>query len=373
MDLLGTPLLLLSVALALAAPVGALLLWTRVRGPEAARVGQRLLLVVTCQLTAVLLASVALNHEFAFYESWSDLFGQDDSGGVVQSDSSSASSHTVRPGPNQPQGGTLADPTPLPGLSRIDGSQRVTRETVTGPASRVRADVTIVTPADYASHPDQRYPVVVFLPGYPGTPSTWINKLGLIDVIDAQVAAGKGKPFIAVLPQMNIDGTRDLECSDVAGGPKAGTWLGEDVPRIVESQVRALPAGRDWGVAGYSTGGFCAAKLSLQYPHRYGAGAVLSGYFTPESDNPLFGNDTALLHRNDPMWIIGHGPVPSVRMLAVYSVQDPETAQPTEAFLAAAAKVRELKVDKIKLSQGGHNTGVWQGVLPQVLAWLSPA
>jgi enterochelin esterase-like enzyme len=363
-DLLGTPFLLLSVLLAVAAPVGAVLLWGRVRGADALRVAQRLGLLVLCQLTAVLLASVALNHEFAFYESWSDLFGQDDGGGVVQPDIS-ASRHT--------SGGTgsLQLP-PVPGLPRIDGSQRITRETVTGPRSGVRAEVTIVTPAGYAQDPSRRYPVVVFLPGYPGSPSTWINKLGLVDVMDAEIAAGRVRPFVAVLPKMNIDGTRDLECSDVVNGPAAGTWLGEDVPRIVESQVRALPAGADWGVTGYSTGGFCSAKLALQYAHTYGAGAVLAGYFSPSSDTDLFGSDTSLLHRNDPMWMVTHGQAPSIRLLAVYSVQDPETAQPTEAFLAAAAHVPALHVEKIRLAQGGHNTGVWQGVLPQVLAWLSP-
>jgi hypothetical protein len=51
-------------------------------------------------------------------------------------------------------------------------------------------------------------------------------------VIDAEVAAKHVRPFIAVLPQMNIDGMRDLECSDVVHGPAAGRWLGEDVPRI---------------------------------------------------------------------------------------------------------------------------------------------
>lgn len=366
MDLLGTPFLLLSVLLAVAAPVGALLLWARVRGVDGLRVAQRLGLLVLCQLTAVLLASVALNHEFAFYESWSDLFGQDDGSGVVQPDAT-ASRHS----PRTTHTGSLELP-PVPGLPRIDGSRRITRETVTGPRSGVRAEVTIVTPPGYAQDPSRRYPVVVFLPGYPGTPSTWIRKLGLVDTMDAELAAGHVRPFVAVLPKMNIDGTRDLECSDVVNGPAAGTWLGEDVPRIVASQVRALPPGTDWGITGYSTGGFCSAKLALQYPHTYGAGAVLSGYFSPSSDSPLFGSNAGLEHRNDPMWMVTHGQAPPIRMLAVYSVQDPETAQPTEAFLAAAAHVPALHVEKIRLAQGGHNTGVWQGVLPRVLAWLSP-
>jgi len=214
--------------------------------------------------------------------------------------------------------------------------------------------------------------VVEFLPGYPGTPSTWINKLGLQDVMDAEISAGRVRPFIAVLPKMNIDGTRDLECSDVSGGPAAGTWLGDDVPRIVQSQLRTLPPGKDWGVTGYSTGGFCSSKLALQYPRTFGSAAVLSGYFTPDTStgaDGLFGGDQRRLHANDPMWIVRHDQVPAIRVLVVYSVQDAEAAGPSRAFLAAAKP--PLIADEIKLAQGGHNTDVWQGVLPQVLRWLS--
>jgi enterochelin esterase-like enzyme len=372
-DLLGVPFLLLTVVLAVAAPVAALLLWSRVRGAGGVQVAQRLGLVLLCQLTAVLLASVVLNHQFAFYESWSDLFGSD-GGGVVQGDD-------VGTGASTGNGGTTGVSTsgaralpPIPGLARITGEPRVVREEVHGPRSGVTSEVTVLTPPGYAdpANAAKRYPVVEFLPGYPGTPSTWINKLGLQDVMDTEIAAGRVQPFIAVLPKMNIDGTRDLECSDVSGGPAAGTWLGDDVPRIARSQLRTLQPGKDWGVTGYSTGGFCAGKLALQYPRTFGSAAVLSGYFSPDTStgaDGLFGGDQRRLHANDPMWIVRHERVPSVRVLVVYSVQDPQTAQPSRAFLGAAKP--PLRADEIRLAQGGHNTDVWQGVLPQVLRWLS--
>jgi enterochelin esterase-like enzyme len=330
------------------------------------QVGQRIGLIVVCQLTAVLLGGVALNHEFAFYESWSDLLGQDDqSSSAVQQDPSDVA-HKA----NALQQG---DPQPLPGLQRIDGRQRVTREDVTGPRSGVRASITIVTPPGYADPVGvgRRYPVVVFLPGYPGTPSTWLHALDLQAVMDAEIASGRVPPFIAVLPAMNVAGTLDTECSDVTGGPRVATWLGQDVPAIVSSQLRTLPVGRAWGITGYSTGGFCSVKLAFGNPGTYGSAAVLAGYFSPETQNgaaSLFGGNMARLHENDPMWLLTHGRAPGVRVLAVYSTQDPSTAGPTKAFLAAARP--PLKVDELRLKQGGHNTGVWQGVLPQVLAWL---
>src|SRR5437763_11283435 len=140
-DLLGLPFLLLTVVLAVAAPVAALLLWSRVRGAGGVQVAQRLGLVVMCQLTAVLLASVVLNHQFAFYESWSDLFGSD-GGGVVQG------TDTGTGGAGTQAGGTAGVSTsgertlpPIPGLARINGAPRVVREDVHGPRSGVTSEV----------------------------------------------------------------------------------------------------------------------------------------------------------------------------------------------------------------------------------------
>lgn len=364
MDLLGAPFLLLCLALAVAAPVGTMLLWQRVHGVPAVQAVQRVGLILVCQLTALVLASAALNHQFVFYESWSDLLGQAN-GGVA------AIRHDRLTGTRG--GGVHDQPHPLPGLRLIDGRERVTREVVTGPRSGVNASIIVVTPPGYAdpSRASRHYPVIVFLPGYPGTPSTWLHALDLQPIMDSVITSGRVPPFIAVLPAMNVAGTRDTECSNVANGPRVSAWLGEDVPAIVSSQVRTLPFGHNWGVTGYSTGGFCSVKLAFSYPTTFGSAAALAGYFSPEAQGgtgSLFRGNLTELHENDPMWLLKHRRVPAVRVLAVWSKQDPSTSGPTQAFLRAARP--PLRVDEIRLSQGGHNTSVWEGVLPQVLGWL---
>jgi enterochelin esterase-like enzyme len=380
-DLLGTPFLLLTILLVVAAPAAVVLLWDRARGSEPLQIAQRVGLVVVCQLTALVLAGVLLNREFVFYESWGDLFGQSPQTGPVQSDPADARHHgSGASGANGADGGSAAqnaaEPQPLPGLARITGSERIVREDVTGPSSGVRASITIVTPPGYGdpSQASRRYPVIVFLPGYPGTPSTWLHALDLQTIMNGEISSRRVPAFIAVLPAMNVAGTRDTECSDVAGGPRVGTWLGKDVPRIVASQTRALPPGAAWWITGYSTGGFCSVKLAFTDPQSYGSAAVLAGYFSPEnsaggSAAELFGGNVNRLHENDPMWLVAHGKAPAVRVLAVWSTRDPSTAGPTQAFLAAARP--PVKVDELRLTEGGHNTGVWQAVLPKVLAWLT--
>ena len=371
MDLTGAPFLVTVIVVAVALPVADLLLWSRVRGPIPVRVLQRVGLLLVTQLSAVLMAGVLVNNQFGLYESWSDLLGTDQPGGpqVKQNPGGAAQPHGVAPsGSAQPDA-----PVALPGIGALPGSGRVRFETVTGPQSGITSKLWVLLPQGYddpgSAH--RHYPVVEFFPGYPGTPTTWLHALHLQDVMDAEVSAGRVPAFIAVLPTMNVAAPRDTECVDVSGGPQVATWLATDVPRILESQTRTLPRGNAWAMAGYSTGGFCTAKLLLTHPSDFGSGAVLAGYFSPSNDlttGDLFAGQQALRDANDPMWLLKNRPIPTVHLLAVYSDQDLQSLAPTKAFLALAKP--PLAVDEIVLPSGGHNTNVWLGVEPQVLRWL---
>jgi enterochelin esterase-like enzyme len=368
MDLTGGVLLTLVAVIAVAAPVATLLLWSRVRGVSALRDGQRLALIALCQFSAVTLTAVVLNDQFTFYESWADLVGQNaQQGGTVQSDP--AGVHGVTP-----VDPSISATTHVPELGPIPGTGRILHEQVRGPHSGVSAKIWVLLPEGYdqAANRERNYPVVMFLPGYPGTPTTWLHALDLERVMDAEVVAGHVQPFIAVLPTMNVAAPRDTECADVPGGPQVDTWLGTDVPQIVHAQTRSLPPGVGWGVTGYSTGGFCAAKLVLRHPESFRSGAVLSGYFSPSVDvttGDLYGGSLRLKQQNDPQWLVSHQPTPESSLLTVWSAQDPETAVPTQTFLRSVRP--PLRADEIRLARGGHNTDVWLGVLPLVLRWLS--
>jgi enterochelin esterase-like enzyme len=312
-------------------------------------------------LSAVTVTAVLVNDQFTLYESWSDLFGS----GATQAG-------PVLPDPAE--AGTPAVSTGHGGIGPLPGTGRVLHEKVRGPRSGVDAQLWVLLPAGYdePSNASKQYPVVMFLPGYPGTPTTWLHALDLQHVMDTEVSAGRVQPFIAVLPTMNVAAPRDTECADVAGGPQVATWLGTDVPDIIHAQTRSLPPGKGWGVTGYSTGGFCSAELLLTHPTSFGAGAVLAGYFSPSNDvttGDLYGGKVQLEQQNDPQWLVVHRPAPASHLLTVWSAQDPETATPTQTFLRAVRP--PLQVQEIRLASGGHNTGVWLGVLPQVLRWLS--
>lgn len=377
MDLTGAPLLVVLLLAAVGLPAVAVVLWGRLQGPPTLRVGQRLGLVLAAQLAAVLAAGVAVNDQFDLYGSWSDLFGSDPvaAGAVVPAAGGTTDGGTTDGGTTDTGAtdtGTTDTGTTDQGPA-LPGTGRVRVVTTTGPRSRVTAKVWFLLPAGYddPANASRRYPVIEFFPGYPGTPTTWLHALTLEQTSDAAVAEHRLPPFIGVLPTLNVAAPRDTECTDVVGGPAVATWLAQDVPGFVSRWTRALPPGPAWATTGYSTGGFCAAKLLLQYPRTFGSAAVLAGYFSPSNDvttGDLFGGQTALRNANDPMWLVQHRPTPPVHLLAVYSDQDPGTLGPTRAFLKAVRP--PLTADEIVLARGGHNTGVWSQVEPQVLAWL---
>lgn len=367
MSLTGGPLLALAIVMVLGMPALLLLIWSRVRGLPALRVVQRAGLVLACQLSAVFLAGLLVNDQFSLYDSWSDLLGSHDPNAAQ-----------MEQGPGQDGGAgavpighslTAQRPKYAPLVPRHG---RVAQELITGPKSRIRAMVWVLFPPGYtdAAQATRRYPVIEFLSGYPGTPTTWLHALQLQQVMDAEVQSGKAAPFIAVLPVMNVATPRDTECTDIPKGPQVATWLGSDVPEVLSAQVRALPPGSGWGVTGYSTGGFCAAKMLLTHPESFGAAGALAAYYTAFSDSTtgdLFGGSQAVQDANDPTWLVSHRTPPARSLLVAYTLQD--TSGYAKRFLAAVRP--PLRVDQLKLPSGGHNTSVWLAMEPSLLDWLT--
>jgi enterochelin esterase-like enzyme len=116
---------------------------------------------------------------------------------------------------------------------------------------------------------------------------------------------------------------------------------------------------------GYSTGGFCAAKLTLQFPHLFHAGVSMSGYFEPTSHDLT--HDQPLMHANSPYELVKASP--SVSLLLSGTQQDPGTAPSAEQLKRDSKGA--TKISLYILPRGGHNTGVWRSMLPKTLQWLS--
>jgi S-formylglutathione hydrolase FrmB len=197
--------------------------------------------------------------------------------------------------------------------------------------------------------------------------------------LEAAEQNGGVHPYILVVPEVTpVPGhtTPDdnEECSDVPGDAKVDTWLTQDVRTMVLDDFRAEPAASGWGLMGYSTGGFCAAKLVLQHPDVYRAAVSLSGYYTPDSVELTA--DQRLDHQNSPLWLIGHTRTPAVSLLMTASDQDrvDPASEPAQMVAVAAANPlsRATEVQSfIAPLGGGHNQSAWEKMLPTAFTWLS--
>jgi hypothetical protein len=217
-----------------------------------------------------------------------------------------------------------------------------------------------------------RFPVVLALTGYPGDASDIVHQLGLPALAARLIAAGRIRPAVFVMLNVSPLMPMDTECTDVPGGPQTESFFAEDVPRAVEAAFRVTSSAQGWGVIGYSTGGYCAAKLTMMYPARFSAGVSMAGYYNAEWGFALhhqWGGSAAYRDENSLFWRLRHLPAPPVSLLVTSSWAGERSLPGTLAFLRVIHP--PMRGYSLIVPQGGHNFRTWARELPGCLEWLS--
>jgi dienelactone hydrolase len=325
------------------------------QGPRATSLGHRValrtapvvVLGVLGQACAVAAVGLAINNSYGFYTSWSDLLGRPSSDAAIRT------------------GGLVGS-----------GEGAVRSYSVHAPVAGRNQRVLVWTPRQYdaPSAAGRRFPVVVFLPGQPSTPDGTFRHFQFAATATRLIDSGKVPPFVAVFPSLMIAPPRDTECTDVPDGPQAETWLQRYVPAFLTARYRVQPPGRDWTVMGWSTGGFCAAKLLTGDPARYSSAVSFGAYYQPLEDRTtgdLFHGDRGLERENSPLWLYlrdqRRGGLGADRLLLVAGREDRESWPQTRRMLDATA--RDPAVAHIAFATGGHNFTNYRHYLPAALAW----
>lgn len=349
MSLTGTPLLVLIVVLVMLAPIAVIARWrfaARRGGPNGKRIGAgRLLALLGCQVLAVFLTFLIANNSYGFYNSWTDLTG------LGSDKPASVSAHGL--------------------VHRGQGRTEIMK--VSGGPSGASADVLVWLPNQYddASYANKKFPVMMVLPGQPSKVQTMFQHFDFGAVATNEINSGHVQPFVAIFPPLMIDPPRDTECTNVQAGPQALTWLQKDVPQATLAHLRVQDRPDRWSVMGWSTGGFCAAKLLLTEPGRFAAASSLGGYYQPLLDNTtgrLF-HDTAQREANSPLHLyLTKGLAPGRSLLLVSGRQDSESWPMTEKMIGATQG--NPNVYTYVFDQGGHNYRNYKDLLPGILGWF---
>ncbi|MFD7629836.1 alpha/beta hydrolase [Streptomyces sp. NPDC059851] len=361
MSLTGTPLFATVIALTATAVILPLAVWSKVRGPAVVRILTRALMMVFAQVTAIALVFIGVNREQNFYTTWGDLLGTSD---YVQAANDL--------GPDGLGGKKIeAEPKVKQEFRPVeDVHGKVQATELDGKISGVKGDVLVYLPPQYddPAYKDKKFPVVELIPGMPGSGKSWFKGLKVAEQLEPLMKSGKIQPFVLVSARTMLLGDTETGCANIPGKVNADSWLSVDVRKMVIDNFRVSDDPRSWGLAGYSAGAYCSAKLALSHPDRYGAAVSMSGYNDP-------GMEPSSLLRQDPQLRESHNlhtmlkalPTPPAVSLLITGGEG-DGYQAGIALQQSAQAPTKIEVQK---TTGGHTIDAWVRQLPQVFGWLS--
>ena len=242
-----------------------------------------------------------------------------------------------------------------------------------GPASGISRNGLVYLPPQYfeARFAHTRFPVVELLHGSPGNPGNWEVQLHTAALMDKLMAKNLLGPMVLVMPAFNV-GNRFQECVD-APGALDDTYISQDVPKDIRARFRvsALPA--EWGIAGFSSGGYCAANLALRHREllrrrRRHRRLLPTRRRTGRSGLALRRSAEA---RNNPLLLAGQlrpgiGPLPAMWVLA--GTGNSKYDKGARAFIAAVRGAEQVSF--VREPGSGHNFYRWRPAVPKLLAWM---
>ena len=291
----------------------------------------------------------AVNYYYGYYttwgEMWTDFHGGTGNLGTITAESSTSAIESGRIGW-----------TDLPG--KLSGYDR---------------KGLVYLPPQYgeARYSRVRFPVVELLHGSPGTPLAWSSVLHISQVANSLLAKHLIGPMILVMPSIDGNGHDYQDCVN-GPGVSDETYLTKDVRADVFAHYRVSHDPYEWGVAGYSSGGYCAANMSLRHPGSFGAAALINGYFRA-ADGPAaaaLNHSQPLEAANSPLYLAerltpNSTPLPAFWVAA--GTHDKSDYQPATVFTAAMNRVESVPFVKFN---AGDTANAWSAALPVALTWL---
>jgi poly(3-hydroxybutyrate) depolymerase len=263
----------------------------------------------------------------------------------------------------------------LPGVSRTSPAflqyGTVEQISLAGKSSGIKRDGLVYLPPQYFDprFKKVKFPVIEMFHGSPGKPENWLNSLHVTHIVDELLASHQMGPAVLVMPAIN-QGNAVQECLNSPRG-QDDTYLTTDVPADIRSQYRVSADPAQWGLLGFSSGGYCAANLGLRHPSSYGTVAALDGYYRP-ADGPAGGvlkDSPLLISANDPysaaLALPGDvRPLPSFWVMAGTGGPD---AIHAKDFVAALSHVEQVPL--VLTRSAGHDFYAWSAALLPALKW----
>ncbi|KUJ67538.1 esterase [Streptomyces albus subsp. albus] len=371
MGLTGTKTVMLAVIVAVLLFAATIWLWPKLAGRSVPAVLGRVGTLLGTQVSVFAAVALYANQSFGFYGSWGDLFGTENTPGVVVDHDTPLGRRVQVVGSHQVN---------VPGSKEPEASGRIEKVTIRGPRSGIGSTAYVYLPPEYfqPEFAKRDFPATLVLTGYPGTTEALTYGLKYPQTAHRLVREGRMKPTVLVMMRPTVAPPRDTECMDVPGGPQTETFFTQDVTRAVAEHYRVGGEARSWAVMGNSTGGYCALKMAMRHPDRFSVGVGLSPFYKAPKDattGDLFGGSATVRRENNLMWRLDHKPAPPVSLLVSSSKHGEHNYNDTLRFINKAkrlnAKGEPIRISSMILDTGGHNFNTWRREIPGCLEWLS--
>lgn len=238
-------------------------------------------------------------------------------------------------------------------------------------------DAYVYLPAAYASPSPPLLPVLVLVSGQPGGPQDWITAGQLQSQLDQFAAANDGLAPVTVVVDPNGPNDTITMCmdSDIA---RADTYLSQDVPNWITSELGVDANHAHWAFGGFSYGGTCAIQMATRHPDLYPSFVDVSGESEPaissdrtQTVQTAFGGNTAAFDALTPLTLLSQRTYPGVwGYFAAGAADSVFSASMTEVSTAAQHAGMTVKTQSVP--NQGHSWTVPEAVLLPALQWLGP-
>jgi S-formylglutathione hydrolase FrmB len=143
---------------------------------------------------------------------------------------------------------------------------------------------------------ERRYPVLVFLHGWPGSEGNWPGQGHALESLDEMSARGEIPEVLALFPDGGGEGLFSRSCwvNAADGRSDVETYVARDLVAWADSTLRTRASARDRGVIGLSDGATGAMNFVLRHPDVFGACGAHSGDYRFRRDmssGKVFGPD----------------------------------------------------------------------------------
>lgn len=324
---------------------------------------------VVVKVVAVFLAALlAINAHFSAYPSLAAALGV----GYEVTSLGDVGRAVPQPSRQQrPDGPLVASwrpPLDMPAMGRI-----VSAPIPSGDPAFTPRDALVYLPPAYLTAQRPVLPVLVLLPGQPGSPQSWLTAGEIQKTMDGYAAAHAGLAPVVVMPDPLGVPTQNPLCSDANLG-RVATYLQVDLPAWVEKSLQVDPDHRRWAIGGASNGGTCSLQVVTRAPTVYPTFLDMSGEFHPSLGSEErtiakgFGGDRAAYLANDPLTLLQQGRYEGVHGVFSAGDSDPAFLDSMRALHQAAAAAG--MTTELRVYPGTHAWTVFAHALNDQVGWL---